>query len=81
MPCTVPRRVSIRCVDAGLRHGIQTTMVRWITILGFLICVWFCTLPTAAQQDRGELQIEVRDPQGATLRLSGELVSQAINFT
>ena len=80
MPCKVPRRVSIRCVDAGLRHGIQTTMVRWITILGFLICVWFCTLPTAAQQNRGELQIDVRDAQGATLSASGVLVSEGNQF-
>ena len=35
--------------------------------------VWFLALPAAAQRDRGELQIEVRDPQGATLSASGEI--------
>jgi hypothetical protein len=42
-------------------------------------------MPAAAQQDRGELQIDVRDPQGATLSASGELTSEVnqfhLNFT
>jgi hypothetical protein len=33
-----------------------------------------------AQRDRGELQIEVHDPQGAVLNASGELVSQGNQF-
>ncbi len=47
--------------------------------------MWICALPAAAQQDRGELQIDVRDPQGATLSASGELASEGnqfhLNFT
>jgi TonB dependent receptor len=34
----------------------------------------------AAQQDRGELQIEVHDPQGAALATAGELVSEGNQF-
>ena len=80
MPCTVPRHVSSRRVDAGHQYGIQTTMVRLISILGLLVCVWFCAIPAAAQQDRGELQIDVRDPQGATLSAAGVLVSEGNQF-
>jgi len=53
---------------------------RFIRIIGLLACVWFLALPAAAQKDRGELQIEVRDPQGAVLSASGELVSQGNQF-
>jgi hypothetical protein len=60
-------------------------MARSLRIIGLLSCVWFCALSAAAQRDRGELQIEVRDPQGATLSASGELVSEGnqfhLNFT
>jgi hypothetical protein len=58
---------------------------RLIRIFGALCCVWFFALPAAAQRDRGELQIEVHDPQGATLTASGELISEGnqfhLNFT
>ena len=37
-------------------------------------------IPVAAQQDRGELRIEVRDPQGAALVAQGELVSVGNQF-
>lgn len=37
-------------------------------------------LPVAAQQDRGELRIEVHDPQGAVLAAGGELVSVGNQF-
>jgi hypothetical protein len=50
---------------------------RWIGLLG-LLCA--CSLSAAAQQERGELQIEVHDPHGATLNASGELVSQGNQF-
>ncbi len=60
-------------------------MARFLQIVGFLGCVWLFALPAAAQQDRGELQLEVHDPQGAVLSASGELVSQGnqfhLNFT
>jgi hypothetical protein len=53
---------------------------RFIRIIGLVACVWFLALPAAAQRDRGELQIEVHDPQGAVLSASGELVSQGNQF-
>ncbi|HSZ19755.1 MAG TPA: TonB-dependent receptor [Candidatus Acidoferrum sp.] len=55
-------------------------MSRFIRIIGLTACVCFFALPAAAQRDRGELQIEVRDPQGATLSASGELISQGNQF-
>jgi hypothetical protein len=55
-------------------------MARFLRIIGLLGCVWFFALPAAAQRDRGELQIEVHDPQGAVLGASGELVSQGNQF-
>jgi hypothetical protein len=55
-------------------------MARFIRIIGLVACVWFLALPAAAQRDRGELQIEVHDPQGAVLSASGELVSQGNQF-
>jgi hypothetical protein len=54
--------------------------VRFIRIIGAVCCVWFFALPAAAQRDRGELQIDVRDPQGATLNASGELLSEGNQF-
>jgi hypothetical protein len=38
------------------------------------------TFPANAQHVRGELRIEVRDPQGAALALSGELVSDVNQY-
>src|SRR3984957_5823296 len=55
-------------------------MARLIRIIGLLSCVWFFARPAAAQRDRGELQIEVRDPQGATLSAAGELISEGNQF-
>jgi hypothetical protein len=50
-----------------------------------MACAWLLALPAAAQRDRGELQVEVHDPLGATLSGSGELVSEGnqfhLNFT
>jgi hypothetical protein len=69
----------------GPWHYVQATMARFIRIFGLLCCVWFLALPAAAQRDRGELQIELHDPQGATLSASGELISEGnqfhLNFT
>jgi hypothetical protein len=60
-------------------------MARSIRIFGLLCCGWFLALPAAAQRDRGELQVELHDPQGATLSASGELISEGnqfhLNFT
>jgi hypothetical protein len=55
-------------------------MARFLRIVGLLGCLWFCAQPAAAQRDRGELQIEVHDPQGAALNASGELVSEGNQF-
>jgi hypothetical protein len=43
-----------------------------------MVCL--LVLPAAAQRDRGELRIEVHDPQGAALTATGELVSVANQF-
>src|ERR1700675_2375376 len=75
----------IRCTDNGSRNDVHTMTARFIRIIGLVACVWFFALPAAAQRDRGELQIEVHDPQGAVLSASGELVSEGnqfhLNFT
>jgi hypothetical protein len=60
-------------------------MAYFIRIFVLLTCASICAWPLLAQQDRGELQIEVHDPQGAVLSASGELVSNGnqfhLNFT
>src|SRR5258707_1582452 len=56
-------------MNAFLRGGI-----------GLLCSAFSLVLPVAAQQDRGELRIEVRDPQGAALVAQGELVSVGNQF-
>jgi len=53
---------------------------RFSRFVGLLVVLGACALPAAAQRDRGELQIEVHDPQGATLTASGELVSEGNQF-
>jgi len=55
-------------------------MARFIRIIGLLGCACIFALPAAAQRDRGELQIEVHDSQGATLSASGELISEGNQF-
>jgi hypothetical protein len=55
-------------------------MARFIRIAGVFTCLFFFALPVLAQRERGELRIEVRDPQGATLSASGQLVSQGNQF-
>jgi len=42
--------------------------------------IWAGVLSASAQRVRGELHIEVRDPQGASLASSAELVSEANQF-
>jgi hypothetical protein len=60
-------------------------MARFLRIIGVMVCALFFAMPAAAQRDRGELQIEVHDSQGAVLSGSGELVSEGnqfhLNFT
>jgi hypothetical protein len=48
--------------------------------IALLCAAVFLVLPAAAQQDRGELRIQVRDPQGAALVAQGELVSIGNQF-
>lgn len=55
-------------------------MTRFIRVIGIIGCAYFLALPAAAQQDRGELQIEVHDPQGAALSAAGELSSEGNQF-
>jgi hypothetical protein len=50
---------------------------RLIVLLGTMCLL---VLPAAAQWDRGELRIEVRDPQGSALAAAGELVSEGNQF-
>ena len=69
-----------RRATRGPWHYVQTMMARFLRIIGLLGCACFFALPAAAQRDRGELQIEVHDPQGAVLGASGELVSQGNQF-
>jgi len=54
--------------------------MRFIRVIGLLNCLWFLAFPAAAQRDRGELQIEVHDPQGAILTASGEISSEGNQF-
>src|SRR5258708_28486462 len=52
---------------------------RWWTraALFFLSAVTLVTNPANAQRDRGELQVEVRDPQGRGTAAAGQLVSES----
>src|SRR5579863_1434676 len=59
---------------------VQGGMARFVSIVGAVLFGCIFTLPVAAQRERGELQIEVRDSQGAAVGASGELVSQGNQF-
>src|SRR6266566_8597341 len=45
--------------------------------LFFLLAVTFVANPANAQRDRGELQVEVHDPQGRATAAAGQLVSES----
>jgi hypothetical protein len=49
-------------------------------LIGILWLGFLCALSAEAQRVRGELLLEVHDPQGAAVALSGELVSEANQF-
>ena len=49
-------------------------------LFGLLGMILFLTGPAAAQRDRGELQIDVHDQQGAVLAAAGELVSEGNQY-
>jgi hypothetical protein len=46
-------------------------------LIGMIVLFFLCGLNAEAQRARGELHIEVHDPQGAAVTPSGELVSEA----
>src|SRR6202035_3716800 len=76
--CRTPSDALVQLAASGATY---TKMIaRFLRIAGLLGCVWFFARPVAAQRDRGELQIEVRDPQGATLSAAGELISEGNQF-
>ena len=56
----------------------MTMRFTWLIGIFGLMCV--SVVPAAAQRDRGELQIEVHDQQGAVLAAAGELVSEGNQF-
>jgi outer membrane cobalamin receptor len=49
-------------------------------LIRIMAMLFLAVLSAAAQRSRGELHIEVRDPQGAALASAGELVSEANQF-
>src|SRR6266446_5666371 len=49
-------------------------------LIGILWLCFLCASSAEAQRVRGELHIEVHDPQGAAVAPSGELVSEANQF-
>jgi len=55
----------------------EWTIRRWMMAI-VIVCAF--VRPAAAQRDRGELRIEVRDPQGAVLAAAGEMVSEGNQF-
>jgi len=55
-------------------------MLRTTQLILLFTLLFVCVICATAQQGRGELQVEVRDPQGATLSASGELVSEGNQF-
>jgi len=59
-------------------HKMRNAFIRRIIVVLAMACV--VVLPAVAQQNRGELRIEVRDPQGAALVAQGELVSAGNQF-
>ncbi|HWF13620.1 MAG TPA: Plug domain-containing protein, partial [Candidatus Acidoferrales bacterium] len=65
--------------DAGFTGYLLYTM-RFIRIIGILGLLIAYVVPAAAQRERGELQIEVHDQQGAALAAAGELVSEGNQF-
>src|SRR2546430_4741730 len=53
---------------------------RTVLVVGVLALVLLAGRTTNAQRARGELRIEVRDPQGAVVPTEAELVSDANQF-
>lgn len=55
-------------------------MTRFLQFIAVLSLVCSFAASAAAQRDRGELQIEVHDQQGAAIAAAGELVSEGNQF-
>lgn len=58
----------------------MTIMNKTVRLLGVLVLVLVAARAANAQRARGELRIEVRDPQGAAAASEAELVSDANQF-
>ena len=56
---------------------MMTRFTQFIAVLS-LVCIF--VISASAQDDRGELQIEVHDQQGAAIPAAGELVSEGNQF-
>src|SRR5260370_10571074 len=70
------------------RHCWCSLLDRWIEMftskraeyLGIAALLFLSTVSARAQRVRGELRLEVRDPQGTAVSTAGELVSEANGF-
>src|SRR5882672_4369179 len=73
---------TMRIRALGVRQEwLQGKLVRKIhQLIGILWLCFLCASSAEAQRVRGELHIEVHDPQGAAVAPSGELVSEANQF-
>jgi hypothetical protein len=60
--------------------SVMTVIARTVCLLGLFGLVLGAERPANAQRARGELRIEVHDPQGATVPTQAELVSDANEF-
>jgi len=69
---------SYRLVPLRIRRGHGAA---WYVVLTLFAALFALTIPVAwAQRERGELDVEVRDAQGAALAGSAELLSKANQF-
>src|SRR2546429_470724 len=68
--------------DEFLARAYDVMMItdRTVLVVGVLALVLLAGRTTNAQRARGELRIEVRDPQGAVVPTEAELVSDANQF-
>jgi TonB dependent receptor len=84
--CILIETLGDRCtVSMGCDVEISSTLLEIMNAfirraIGLLGAACILVVPVAAQQDHGELRIEVRDPQGAALVAQGELVSVGNQF-
>jgi len=74
MPTDVPRIESLRDEDRRGRARVVVLFALLLTLLSL------GTAPAHAQRERGELHVEIRDPQGAPVPASAELLSKANQY-